>query len=153
MRRMAVRICKNGHEVTDDGLFYCPLCKSAELRPSGEAEAPAAPVPRRVPPPRPTTAPVPDVATADAATKRRWKRDDALARLRKVGVWGVGGYVVGAIIWVVSASSFGDVESQSDGGAGLGLLVGGLMASAGAAMVLVFLIGWGVKLGREAADV
>jgi hypothetical protein len=130
MRRMAVRICKNGHEVTDDGLFYCPVCRSVDLRPAGApepaAEAVATPVP------------------GDEDTKRRWQRDDARERLQKVGIWGVVVYVVGIIVWFVSASSFGDSDVEGgEGGAVLGLVVGGLAASAGAAMVLVFLIGWG----------
>jgi hypothetical protein len=137
---MAVRICKNGHEVADDKLFHCPTCQSADLRPDSVSQATA--------------------AATKAATRRGWKRHDALRRLRGVLMWGIGLYVLGAIVWVVSVNAVDDVDSVNGvgggglgGGAMVGLVLGGLSASAGAAMVLVFLIGWGVKLGREASDV
>ena len=159
MLRMAVRICENGHEVTDDGLFYCTVCRSVDLRPVGEPTAESDPVSRPVPGPAPRPAPGAAArsrpqALTDAeveAIRRSRRRDDARDRLQKVGLWGVGLYVLGAIIWAVALSEHDDLDSG--GGAAVGIFLGAITASVGAAMVLVFLIGWGVKLGREAADV
>jgi hypothetical protein len=97
---------------------------------------------------RPTAshAPVPPPSPVQAATKR----------LSGLVVSGGLLYVIGGALflgcWLARSSAL--VDADTDPGAlSFLILLGALAASVGSALLLVGLIGWGVKLGREAADV
>ncbi len=87
-----------------------------------------------------------------AAARRKQRRDEALTQLRRAGTWGAGLYVLGVLLVVISPKAADTGDGSGSGDTFLAVL-GVMSGSVGAALVLVFLIGWGVKLGREAADV
>ena len=64
-------------------------------------------------------------------------------------------YVLGAAVflgcWLARSSAMRD--DTDPGALSFFILLGALAASVGTALLLVGLIGWGVKLGREAADI
>ena len=89
-----------------------------------------------------------DVASARRAT--------AVGRLRTL-IWiGAPLYGLGSVIFAVAFKRWSRPGIDADtlsGGPIAGMYVGGLIATVGVALLLVAMLGWAVKLGREAADV
>jgi hypothetical protein len=98
-------------------------------------------------------APVQTETADDVASARRAK---ALGQLRTL-IWiGAPLYGVGSVIFAVAFKRWSRPGIDADmlsGGPIAGMYVGGLIATAGIALLLVAMLGWAVKLGREAADV
>ena len=77
----------------------------------------------------------------------------ARAQLRSLVMWGAGLYLVASLlVGLTYVSLLGDSDG-SYGGQLFALVLLGLAATAGLALLAVALIGYGVRLGREASDV
>jgi hypothetical protein len=89
-----------------------------------------------------------DVASARRAT--------AVGRLRTL-IWiGAPLYGLGSVIFAIAFKRWSRPGIDADtlsGGPIAGMYVGGFISTVGVALLLVAMIGWAVKLGREAAEV
>lgn len=122
---MPTRSCELGHPVARDA-EYCPVCMSTNLWFSG-AQPRAA-----------TTAPDPSGA-------RRHVIANARSLLLSFLIWGAVIYLAGSVIRMLA---------EPDGsGAAFWDLLSGLTLASGGCLVATAVIGYGVKYGREAADV
>ena len=125
---MPTRSCELGHPVSGDA-EYCPVCMSTNLRFSGGAR------------PRPAA-----VAEPDPVWTGKRRIANARSLLLSFLVWGAVVYVAGSVIGVLNT------RGDADPGAFWELL-GTLTAASGGCMLAISVIGFGVKFGREAADV
>lgn len=122
---MPTRSCELGHPVASDA-EYCPVCLSTDLRFCGS------------PPRAATTEPDPS-----------WTRGHRIANARSLLlsflIWGAVIYIAGSVIGVLAGP----------GGTGAAFwdLLSGLTLASGGCLVAIAVIGFGVKYGREAADV
>ena len=122
---MPTRSCELGHPVATD-VEYCPVCMSTNLRFSGA-------------PPRAAT------TERDPSWTLRHRIANARSLLLNFLVWGAVIYVAGTVIGVMA---------HSGGGAGaFWALLGTLTAVSGGCLLAIAVIGFGVKYGREAAEV
>jgi hypothetical protein len=129
------RLCENDHEV-GDGLYYCPTCGSvdvAEAGPDGHRVRPSG-APRALRDP---------MRSGTAARAAETARARATARIGQLAVWGGGLWLLGLVVVVASA----DLADDPSFGIAAGAVVGAL----GSALASVAVVGWGVKLGREAS--
>ena len=98
-------------------------------------------------------APVEPEIAGDVASARR---ATALGQLRTL-IWiGAPLYGLGSVIFAVAFKRWSRPGIDADtlsGGPIAGMYVGGLIATVGVGLLLVAMLGWAVKLGREAADV
>lgn len=124
---MPTRSCELGHPVSTDA-EYCPVCMSTNLRFSGARPQPAA------------------AAEPDPAWTARRRIANARSLLLNFLVWGAVVYVAGSVIGVLNARGDGDPGAFWD-------LLGTLTAASGGCLLAIAVIGFGVKYGREAADV
>lgn len=122
---MPTRSCELGHPVARDA-EYCPVCMSTNLRFSG-AQPRAA------------------VAEPDPAWTRRHRIANARSLLLSFLIWGAVIYVAGSVI--------GMLAEPEGAGADFWDLLSGLTLASGGCLVAIAVIGFGVKYGREAAEV
>lgn len=124
---MPTRSCELGHPVASDA-ESCPVCMSTNLRTSGA-------------PPEPAPAP----AVPDPFWSVRSRIADARSLLLSFLIWGAVIYVAGSVIGVLA--------EPGGSGAAFWDLLSALTLASGGCLVAIAVIGFGVKYGREAADV
>lgn len=142
----SLKLCENQHLVEGEDQYYCRQCGSVDLVPADAAGRPIAQVAAPAPP-HPLTAPTALAGTVSSRTAR------AREQLRSLVMWGAGLYLVASLlVGLIYVSLLGDSDG-SYGGQLFALVLLGLAATVGLALLAVALIGYGVRLGREASDV
>ena len=134
----SARVCENGHVVEGAQQFYCRRCGSVDLSP------PAAEGRPRESGSAPAGTPAGDPPPGSRALQAR-------ETLRRLALWGGGLYLGASLLGALVLDSL--VDNLDDVGAQrAALVVCALAATAGLVLLAVAVIGWGVRLGREATE-